>query len=100
VHGENVHILVYVEKINTEQLIILHYNVMAEEQKYIPAIHAEHVDVIVESTIEKEINERIEKYFHVQPVYHPLNSEVRGHINGNEQIKSFIATTDWTREQS
>lgn len=98
IDGDSIQMLVYGEKINTEQLNILHYNVMGHEQKYIPTITAKHVHVIVESTIEQTINDNIQHYFNVQPVYYPLNANVRNEINKEKQFSSLIATTDWVRE--
>src|SRR5690625_180683 len=98
IDGDSIQMLVYGEKINTEQLNILHYNVMVDEQKYIPTINAENVNVIVDSTIEQKVNERIQNYFNVQPVYYPLNSNVRNQISNDEQLSSSIATTDWMSE--
>lgn len=53
VNGENVQILVYGEKINTEKLLILDYNVISVKQKYTPTIYPKQVKLIIDDVNEK-----------------------------------------------
>src|SRR5699024_7767608 len=91
--------LVYGEKIDTEKLLIMDYNVIGKDQKYIPEINTKQVDALIRD-IEQPINyieNRIQELFNTQAIFFPMNESVRKNLEqqiSNEE-KSLISQKDW-----
>ncbi len=98
INGENVQMLVYGEKIKTDRLVIFIEDITIDEQKYIPHIEAKEVHIIIHSTIEDNLSEKVKYLFNVEPVYYPLTKEVRNRLNDQQINNITISTKDWMGE--
>lgn len=97
----NAQILVYGEKINTEKLLIIDYNVLLDEQNYVPDIIPEEIHILVRQCGEVEqlikVTEKLRKKFAKEVTLIPLKKEVLEQIHV-EELKGRpiqIANEDW-----
>jgi len=99
INGENLQMLVYGEKINTEKLLIMDYNIVGLEQKYIPQIYPEQVDVLVRDVPQnvEKTEKKIVELFGTQANFHPKNESVRADMlqQLTDEEKALISNKDW-----
>src|SRR5690625_5232577 len=99
IDGYHVQMLVYGEKIKTDRLIIFYEDLFINEQTYIPIIETKEVQVIVYSTIENEMHEKMTHLFNAKPVYYPLTSEVRERLEKLQLENITISTKNWMDDE-
>ena len=97
IDGEKLQILVYGENIDAEKLLILDYNLIGQEQNYIPQIFPKQVDLIVGTYKESinEINKKINDLYRVPTNFIPRTKKVRKAINKDEL--ALISNEDWVK---
>lgn len=97
--GEQIQMLVFGEKVNTEKMFIIDYNIICMEQTYIPQIEAKHVELIVrESLVEPEqIAEKVQQLFGKKGKLVPLHSEIRKGLTAEQPFGTYfsLAEEDW-----
>ena len=95
IDGENLQMLVYGEKIDTEKLLIMDYNLIGKQQQYVPIIHPNEVEVMMKHREEdvKAMNEKVNELFQVQAKILPLNKNVRATLE--EEELAVISRKDW-----
>src|SRR5699024_4572044 len=94
-------VLVYGEKINTEKLFIIDYNMLLDEQTYVPDLLAKEVEMLVRHCENVgqliSVSELVEKKYNQGLIITPLKGNVRKQIR--EQLsdeKSLqLAREDW-----
>ncbi|WP_226376821.1 glycosyltransferase family 2 protein [Oceanobacillus halotolerans] len=104
--GDRVQMVVYGEKINTDQLIVIHSAVLEDKQKYVADIQAETIQVVV--TEEPNQNgqadniehclEQLETYFGSAGKWYPLNHRIRESFSNHVVEKRNhvdLANEDW-----
>lgn len=96
IDGDRLQMLVYGEKIATEKLIVMDYNVVGHEQKYIPQINPKEVNIIVKEYVEAfdETAEKMLEIFGDTVTFFPLDEQVRKKLP-QKQKKSLISKEDW-----
>src|SRR5690625_1601809 len=97
--GDSVQMLVYGEKVNTETTFVIEYNIVCEEQTYIPSIQTNQLNVIVDEEIEdpNDVFNRMKQLFNQTGCIIPVNSEVRNKLEKQmqENIHFTLAEEDW-----
>lgn len=99
IDGGNLQMLVYGEKINTEKLLILDYNVVGIEQKYIPVIYPKQINVLVQEVprnLEQKAK-RIKDLFDKEVKFIPMDADVRVKMVRQlaDENTSLISHKDW-----
>lgn len=99
IDGDSIQMLVYGEKVNTETMFIIEYNVICMEQTYIPTIETNQLNIIVQQTMDEpaKIAEKVNQMFHQKGCIIPVNSEVRNAIlaDANHEANFSLAEEDW-----
>ncbi len=99
IDGNQVQILVYGEKINTEKLLIMDYTVMVDEQKYCPTLFPEAIAVLVEEVTDPNamlaiIHQHIDERFGKKSSLLPVNKHVEAQLK--EKFNDvLISNEDW-----
>lgn len=101
IDGDKVQMLVYGEKIATDKLLILDYNLIGIEQKYVPEIFPKQVDFIVREQKEdvERMYQKIKKRFDVKTNVIPVNQEVRIDLEQStkKETRALISNKDWVK---
>jgi len=93
--------LVYGEKINTEKLLIIDYNVLLDEQMYIPEIIPQQIEMLVCEPVHLETlakaDEILKQTYNQKSIVVPLEQEVRNRIiaHWQENQPFQLANEDW-----
>lgn len=102
IDGEGIQMLVYGEKVNTEIMYVIGYNIVCEEQTYIPLVTTDNLQIIVTEVIDdvEEGQARMKELFHITGQIIPYNKEIRTILP--EQIKDETYFTlreeDWVSQ--
>lgn len=95
---ENLQILVYGEKIATEKLLFMGYNVDLDEQIYIPTIKTENLAILVKNTDKMEqlsiFKESIEKIYKQEPAVIPWQETTRQELMSKNKTMP-LAEENW-----
>ena len=99
IDGDSIQMLVYGEKVNTETMFIIEYNVICMEQTYIPTIETNQLNIIVQQTMDEpaKIAKKINQMFNQEACIIPVNSEVRNAIlaDANHEANFSLQEEDW-----
>lgn len=99
INDNNIQMLVYGEKVNTENVFIIDYNILCMEQTYIPNVKAEHVSLLVREELvdAAAIADKVEHLFGVEAILIPLQAEVRDELIEHKQVGTYfsLAEEDW-----
>lgn len=91
--------LVFGEKINSEKLLIIDYNVLLVEQMYIPTILPKTVEILIKSNDEQlpQVVEQLTKIYACDVQIIPFTKQVREQINNHWKDKWLapLAKEDW-----
>lgn len=103
INGRGLQMLVFGEKIDTENLVLMDYNVIRNEQKYIPTIDPENVTIVVqdygfEGTFHMDqVQARVKQLVGKQGTLYPVNESIRKklikELDGQES--NFITDEAW-----
>lgn len=93
VDGEKNQMLVYGEKVEAKQVIVIDEDVFEHKQKYIPHIICNDL-MVVKRNATIDMQKQIETTFRAKPIYIPENNSVREHLHASEQI----AKENWVSE--
>lgn len=87
-HQHGIQMLVYGEKVSTEKLIIIDYNVLLDEQTYMPTIHPKTIEILVKENEEidilPEITGRLKTMYEGEMTIIPNAEKVR------EQLLTYL----------
>lgn len=92
IDGDRIQMLVYGEEINTEITYLIGYNIVCEEQTYIPTIKTKSLNVIVSENITEVegVSLRMKQLFNETGQIIPLNEKIRSALPEEIKIKLIL----------
>ena len=102
IDGELIQMLVYGEKVNTNIMYIIGYNIVCEEQTYIPEIMTDNIHLIVtEAIVDVETGHaRMEELFHSNVQIIPYDYEIRATLPEAIKAETYftLREEDWVSQ--
>lgn len=99
IDGESIQMLVYGEKVNTETSYVIGYNIVCEEQTYIPTINTKSLNVIVSENITEveSVFLRMKQLFNETGRIIPLNETIRRTLPEDIKNETYftLSEKDW-----
>lgn len=96
IDGKHIHMLVYGEKVNTDKLLLIDYNIICMEQTYIPHVTAANVSLLAHDKVEdaEAIALQVELLFGQRANVVPLHDTVRAALLENEAVTTHFTLTE------
>lgn len=97
----DIQMLVYGEKINTEKLLIIDYHIVVDEQHYIPSITPKRIELLVQQLSDDvsltNVTKMLTDKYNEPPTVIPLQHDVRKQIiaQSTERPPFQLANEDW-----
>lgn len=99
IDGQRIQMVVYGEKIYTDKLLLIDYNLLMVEQTYIPEIKANEIEVVVcgQTKQLQKVKDKTQRWSKAEPTIIPMNEAIRKEVTKrNEELTSFrLAEKDW-----
>lgn len=96
IDGKHIQMLVYGEKVNTDKLLLIDYNIICMEQTYIPHVTAANVSLLAHDKVEdaEAIALQVELLFGQRANVVPLHDTVRAALLENEAVTTHFTLTE------